>query len=210
MGIRSNREDALSFWRQRCSELGLPVGPPEQVELLASAWEGAVPRTGSRAYHLLYIGASRVARTLDLQEFRQTLQHAVSWAVLAGLPDIILVRGSLKERDGELWALAGDPGGTEIPGLVSPKGEVRSLWDGYFALQASGQILLPAGGSRAADHLVLCTDDPAEGDVSPGRSAQSLLACMELSQANAPLALAAAAQLSQAAMRRITCVPSLA
>lgn len=67
VGIRANKPELLEAFRPF-----LPYGwrplPSNAVRLIYSLRGGGESRSGARLYHLVYSGASRIARTLDLEE----------------------------------------------------------------------------------------------------------------------------------------------
>src|SRR5262245_64722701 len=74
VGIRTNRPDVLEGL-QRYFPLGWKPCVGERVHHLYSLIVGGSERPNVRQFHLLYVGAVRVARTLDLASIFTLLEY---------------------------------------------------------------------------------------------------------------------------------------
>ena len=106
IGVRTNAPEALD----RLPAL-LPPGwkpsPSPVVRELFSLWVGGDPRGRVRRYSLLYAGAARRARSLDLDRVCETLEADLRLTVAAGAPRKVFVHAGVVGWRGRAIVLPG-------------------------------------------------------------------------------------------------------
>ena len=106
LGIRTNVPEVLG----RISAL-LPPGwkpsPSSVVHQLFSLWVGGDPRGGVRRYSLLYWGAARRARSLDLDQVCETLESELRFSVAVGATRKVFVHAGVVGWRGRAIVLPG-------------------------------------------------------------------------------------------------------
>lgn len=106
MGFRANHPEALAFFEDCLRPL--PTEPDEgpEVEYLYSYRSGG-RRGAFRDYHLLYQGARKVARSLDVEQVRAALQHDLWLLTGSASPDSFCLGGGAVEWEGRMLVLLG-------------------------------------------------------------------------------------------------------
>lgn len=106
VGFRSNNEEIcaaaraeLPFWCELC--------PETEVEQLLSVKVGAEPkRKGIKNYHLLYDSWTRIARTLDREDFWKAVLHSLRLKAIQGA-GLTAHPGTVLSKDGKATLLVG-------------------------------------------------------------------------------------------------------
>src|SRR5689334_5806035 len=78
VGVRVNKAEALDLLIPFLPPRWRPTTDPVVDEIFSFVLGGAGPQSNVRKYHVLYLNAGRVSRTLDLQEVTQAFDSAVA------------------------------------------------------------------------------------------------------------------------------------
>jgi hypothetical protein len=106
VGVRTNAPEVFA----RLPALLPPGWKPSAspiVHTLLSLWVGAEPRGRVRRYNLLYTGAARRARSLDLDRVCETLEADLRLTVAAGAPRKVFVHAGVVGWRGRAIVLPG-------------------------------------------------------------------------------------------------------
>jgi hypothetical protein len=140
VGIRTTTPELLP----RIAAL-LPPGSKrlrlKRVEILYSLLAPTGGRPGMKRFNILYIGAARVARSLELEEVLDALAEGLLATVAAGSKEKVFLKGGVVEMDGRAIVIAG-PEGSGRTSLVKAfmKAGARYVSDEYAVVDKTGKV----------------------------------------------------------------------
>lgn len=148
-GIRTNDPSVLPELRTIISDLGWTEQSREIVDVLFSLWVGRPSPRGRRAYHLLYGGAIRMVRSLELDDVFVFLRGILPDVARATATGYWFFPGSKLNFQGRDIVLLPQPCEADTG---------RSGHTSYFALDNQGRLQGASG--RAAPLLFLVSQAP--------------------------------------------------
>src|SRR5262249_40158371 len=118
-----------------------PSPTPVVDELCSLVVGGSAPGSRMRRFHLLYWGASRVARTLDLDQMAKALESWLELIVAQGARRHLFVRAGVVGWDGKAIVLPG-PRGSGKTTLVAALVRAGAIYysDRYAVLDGNGRV----------------------------------------------------------------------
>ena len=204
LGFRADRPETLTLLQTLLEPLGTEPCSEEEVEFLYS-YRGGGQRGRLRDYHLLYMGARQVVRTLDGAAVAQAMNREINLLVGVAAPDSFCLRGGAVIWEGRALVVVGPEGaGTSTLLSALVRAGARQLVDSFVLFDGStGQLVGPAEGYAVA--AVLVTRYQAHQrfrpqQLSPGQAAAELFGC-------APAAAVRASRLLPQLVRLATEVP---
>lgn len=126
----------------------------KRVSILYSLLAPTGGRPGIKRFNILYIGASRVARSLELDEVLENLAEGLLATVATTSKEKIFLNGGVVEMDGRAIVIAG-PEGSGRTSLVKAfvKAGARYYSDEYAVVDKRGKVhpfQVPLGTERTA------------------------------------------------------------
>lgn len=147
IGIRVNDPKSLPIIRRLVGELGWTPNNEQRVDFLLSAKLGAPPkRRGQKNYHLLYVGTSRMIRTLNKDDILTFLTAYLPDLARLTAKGLIFLPGSVVSVGGRVLVLPAQQGtgrSTLLDEMKRRGAEV--LTEEFFALGTGGLIHLAHG-----------------------------------------------------------------
>lgn len=162
IGIRTNDRGCLDELERIVKARQWQLSDEEEVQILFSLRVAPPARPGRRNFHLLYLGASRLVRNLELREVVSYLERHLPEIVMATARDAVFVHGAIVASKGRTLVLPGQPG-SGVDKLVARLRErgAQILAEDYFTVTPDGQLCLKT--CEAETPLILFTE------YSPGR-----------------------------------------
>jgi hypothetical protein len=141
IGVRVNDDATLEQLRSKLPPGATPLASP-LVDHLYSLWIGGngASRT-TRQFHLLYAGASRLARTLDLDEVFAQLESALHSKVALAAPRRLFIHAGAVGWNGRAIVIPGRglSGTTSLTAALVQAGATYYS-DAYAVLDTSGRV----------------------------------------------------------------------
>lgn len=183
LGVRSNDEGLLLELAQIVSDWGWATEHRGPVDNVLSAYCGKPSGSARRRnYHLLYSGAMRASRTLDLEELKVAFRQELQLNVIAAASDVVFYSGAVFSQEGAAVVVPAriDSYFEEISQALMRSGwQVRSRQ--RFSLSAGGRLGDEWGRpfEGAAQTVVLIQPDSPETresseHLTPGEAAMRL------------------------------------
>jgi hypothetical protein len=141
VGIRVSDPASLSWLVDYLPPGWRPSPTPVVDELCSLMIGGNAPGSRVRRFHLLYWGASRVARTLDLDEIGKALESWLELIVAQGARRHLFVRAGVVGWEGQAILLPG-PHGSGKTNLVAALVRAGAAYysDRYAVLDGRGRV----------------------------------------------------------------------
>jgi hypothetical protein len=157
IGIRLNDPAHLPHVETLLKENNWAPVSEEEVQMLFSLRVGPSSRRGRKNYHLLYAGATRVVRTLELQEVFDYLHDTLPEIVRVMAKDTVFVPGSVVSLGQRLLILPAGQGSGQTTLLreLTANG-ARLLAESFFAISPQGELRLDSEAADATSQAVIC------------------------------------------------------
>lgn len=131
-------------------ENGWAVTDDDVVDVLWSVRIGPTGKRGRRNYHLVYLGAGQVLRTLEIAEVIETLRKSVPRSVMANAHRTTFYPGSILQLAERLLVLPGEwgPEKARLIDSLTNRG-FRLLSSSFFNTDTCGRLSIPQGDGSA-------------------------------------------------------------
>lgn len=203
VGIRTNEPVGLERLREVAAGLSMDPIDQEEVHLLYSLKIAKPQSKGRRHYNLLYLNASQLARSLDLNEVLTTLTESLDQMLKIQAKDRLFVNGSVVSIQQRLIVLPKTGESDQDDLLLSLQALGASIVSPTnFAIGPDGS-LLGTNQNQPSPALVCFVDDTQQSptasvrELSPGESSLYLLSASVNSRTDPALGLKSAAGLAQ-------------